>query len=115
MIPCLKRESCTGGSRVSSDALQELQEVLSALTSLLSAERERNRFPWIARAHELAAYAADCPEALIELKSFIRRLPSGAGTFCDLVLWSDDFDERRQINEKLETLRGRVTELAEQL
>lgn len=98
-----------------SDTLEQLQGVLAELRTLLQAEGVQGFGYLLRHSTELARAASSDPEAAGALKDYLSRIPNVPGSFHDLVLWRDSFEERKVINEKLEMLRERLFTLARSL
>lgn len=95
--------------------LAELAEVLAELVDLLQGEGELRSFPWVVHAQRMASEARSNPDAILGLKSMIRSVPTGAGSLYDLVVWRSDFDERKHVNQRLDSLRWLVLDLIKEL
>lgn len=98
------------------DAVRQIEVVLSELHALLQSEGRHHKFGHLfRRSFELARAADTYSEAIEALKEFLIDTPNVPGSIHDLVIWRDSFEERKAINERLESLRDKLFSLAESL
>ena len=96
--------------------LEQIQEVLSELRDLLQAEGVYSNYAFLfRRGFELLSWASTEQEAVEALKEHLGGIPNAPGTFHDLVIWRESFEERKQVNERLDFLRERLIALARAL
>lgn len=95
--------------------LEEIRDILAELRSLMETEKATRHLPGIVQAAICAEQADGDPAMLRSLKSIVRTMAGGSGSFQDLVIWRDDDDERIRINDRLEELRLRLFHLADQM
>lgn len=96
--------------------LTEFRSVLAELAELLRREGVYTDFAFLFRRCSVLATAAVAePQAAEALKDYFSYMPSGPGTFQDLVIWRDSFEERKAINQQLNSLRERMISLAKSL
>ena len=93
--------------------LEQLKATLAELQILLRAEGVFQKHAFLfRRCFDLITWADTEPEAVEALKDYLSGMPNAPGTLRDLVIWRDAYQARKQINQRLDSLRERMFELA---
>lgn len=95
--------------------LGNIEALLTELLALLQAEGESDRFPGLNHAVALARQAPVDITVIPLLKSAVRTLYGGSGMLNDLVIWRDSVNDRKVLNDRLDSLRARLFEAVTQL
>lgn len=96
--------------------LEEMRVVLLELQKLLQAEGFYSDYAFLfRRCFELLSWTDTEPEAIEALKEYLLSIPDAPGSFRDFGFWRDSFEERKRINERLDSLRDRLFALARSL
>ena len=100
---------------MSSDPLQRIKGTVGELQGLLRTEGYLARFPWLSEVARLVDICATSPHAVADLKAMVARVHTGPGSLHDLVIWRNNVDERKKLNDRLDALRTELFDLVEHL
>jgi hypothetical protein len=93
-------------------SIVEIQRLLKEILSMMVADGEKNWIKGIKAALDTCnAYLNNNLkeiEALDEIRSLIKGMYGGAGSFSDYILWHDDPAERQRLNERFDLLTNEL-------
>lgn len=89
-------------------SIVEIHRLLNEIFSMMLADGEKNWIKGIKASLDICNaylnYNLKESEALDEVRSIIKGMYGGAGSFSDYILWNDDLAERQRLNERFNLL-----------
>ncbi|MBI2841579.1 MAG: hypothetical protein HYX75_24950 [Acidobacteria bacterium] len=82
----------------------EIRQLLVALRDLLQQEGESN---WVYGIDGILQLLEEPPD-VNGARSGYKTMCGGYGSFSDLIIWKDDFEDRRRVNRLLDDLRNKL-------
>lgn len=94
------------------ERLAEAERTIESIRAILIHERAPQFLTAFQTMLRCARELATEPErALDEMSRIYSSLQGGYGTFSDLVLWREDFAERKEVNTQFDELKSRLSQL----